>query len=114
VLCIAIVAVKALFSGGTFTSTEDGFSQSGVKVTYSSGQIQIKGRTYPVSEVRGLRWDSKKKNGDICGYSKAYISVSDIQKPIYTLHFRTMGAAEVFCERLELAIQKAGGPTFEP
>lgn len=115
ILIAAVVGLIALyifyFNRNRSTSTEDQFTQAGVSVVYASQSISIKGKTYPVSDIRGLRWVSGKgQHGNV---SEAVITVEDMKKPTYKIAFITPGEAEKFVERLSMAIAKAGGPSFD-
>ena len=108
-----IVYVFAHYLGkNSYKNDDQMFSQAGVTVKYSEASILIKSRTYPVAAVTGIRWVSGKgQHGNI---SEAVITVNDMTQPTHKVSFITPAAAESFVQRLSLALQKAGGPTFTP
>lgn len=86
-----------------------GFGQRGVYVDCSTGTIRLpRGDTYPVSQVRGLRWHDYARFGTY----RAVIEVDDLERPIHPVAFSTPEGPEVFVSRLRTAIEKAGGPRF--
>ncbi|MCB1467210.1 MAG: hypothetical protein KDK08_08735 [Rhizobiaceae bacterium] len=89
--------------------TADGFRQCGVQVDFAAGTITLpRGDSYPVSYVRGLRWEDY----STAGKYRAYIDVDDLERPLHPVFFSTADAPEAFVARLRSTIEKAGGPRF--
>jgi len=89
--------------------TPESFRQRRVSVDYRAGTITIpRGHTYPVSSVRGLRWEDFSKSGSF----HAYIDVDDLARPTHPVSFSTADGPENFIGRLRTAIEKAGGARF--
>lgn len=89
--------------------TSDGFRQCGVQVYFAAGTVTLpRGDSYPVSYVRGLRWEDYATAGKY----RAYIDVDDLKRPLHPVFFSTADAPEVFIARLRSAIEQAGGPRF--
>ena len=87
----------------------NGFKQRRVYVDYRSGTITMpRGDTYPVSNVRGVRWEDFAKSGQF----HVYIEVDDLKRPIHPVSFSTSDASANFVGRLRTAIEKAGGARF--
>ncbi|MCP1201046.1 hypothetical protein [Notoacmeibacter sp. MSK16QG-6] len=85
------------------------FSQRRVRVDYRAGTITMpRGNTYPVSSVRGLRWEDFPKSGSF----HAYVEVDDLSMPTHPVSFSVAEGPENFVGRLRTAIEKAGGPRF--
>ena len=89
--------------------TPESFRQRRVSVDYRAGTITMpRGNTYPVSSVRGLRWEDFSMSGSF----HAYIDVDDLAKPTHPVSFSTADGPENFIGRLRTAIEKAGGTRF--
>jgi hypothetical protein len=122
VVAILIVVVKSVsgISNRVATFDDSRFSQAGVTVNMVGKTIEIKGTTYPIASVRGLRWENTKLKGSTGSigrdfahsFSLAFIEVDDFNKPVYKIELAGTGAAETFVSRLALAIEKAGGAKF--
>jgi uncharacterized protein (UPF0333 family) len=112
VVILLAVIFGSYFSRQSHSSDENTFSQAGVTVNYLEKTITIKKHTYAVSSVKGLRWKTGPDFNNAANVSIPYITVDDMAKPVHKISFITPGAAEVFIERVSLAIEKAGGPTF--
>lgn len=90
-------------------TTPSSFSQRRVRVDYRAGTITMpRGNTYPVSSVRGLRWEDFPKSGSF----HAYVDVDDLNRPIHSVSFSTVDGLEKFVGRLQTAIERASGPRF--
>jgi hypothetical protein len=90
-------------------TTPNSFSQRRVRVDYRAGTITMpRGNTYPVSSVRGLRWEDFPKSGNF----HAYVDVDDLNRPIHSVSFSTVDGPERFVGRQRTAIEKAGGTRF--
>lgn len=91
------------------TTTPNSLSQRRVRVDYRAGTITMsKGDTYPVSSVRGLRWEDFPKSGSF----HAYVDVDDLNRPIHSVSFSTVDGPEKFVGRLRTAIERSSGPRF--
>lgn len=120
VILIWVVKAASGLSNRAATFDESRFSQAGVTVNFAAQTIEIKGKTFPITSVRGLRWEAtklKRSTGSIGGdlahsFSHAYIEVDDFNKPVYKIDLAGTGAAETFISRLSLAVEKAGGAKF--
>jgi hypothetical protein len=89
--------------------TPGSFRQRRVRVDYCAGTITMpRGKTYPLSSVRGLRWEDFPKSGTF----HAYLEVDDLTKPTHSVSFSTATGPENFVGRLRTAIEKAGGTRF--
>lgn len=89
--------------------TPNGFRQCGVHVDFRAGTIRLpRGNTYPVSRVRGLRWEDYATLGTY----RAIVEVDDLDRPIHPVGFSTPEGPETFVSRLRTAIENAGGPRF--
>lgn len=89
--------------------TPNSFSQQRVRVDYRAGTITMpRGNTYPVSSVRGLRWEDFPKLGSF----HAYVDVDDLSRPTHPVSFSVAEGPEDFVGRLRTAIEKAGGTRF--
>ncbi len=89
--------------------TRTSFTQRRVRVDYRAGTITMpKGNTYPVSSVRGLRWEDFPKSGSF----HAYVEVHDLSSPTHPVSFSTATGPENFIGRLRTAIERAGGTRF--
>lgn len=89
--------------------TPESFRQRRVRVDYCAGTITMpRGNTYPVSSVRGLRWEDFSKAGSF----HAYVDVDDLASPTHSVSFSTADGPENFIGRLRTAIEKAGGARF--
>lgn len=103
---IVSMYLVSLFFGGKHHVTKDVFTQHNVTVYLKTGVIEINGKCYPVSSVRGL-----KARMTTAG-SEAIISVDDLSNPLHEVGFFNRFTAEDFIEKLSLAIEKAGGPVL--
>ena len=65
----------------------------------------LRGDTYQVSSVRGLRWEDFPKSGSI----HAYVEVDDLSRPTHPVSLSTATGPENFVGRVRTAIEKAGG-----
>ena len=100
------------FAVENFKSTDEYYSEHGVIVNYAAKTISIKGKTYPVTAVKGFSSYVKKHGTGVFS-----IKVDDMKKPVYELEFNGLKGAQgtkmdVFQNRLEMALQKAGGHTY--
>ncbi|MEO4045013.1 hypothetical protein AAFN47_25725 [Hoeflea sp. CAU 1731] len=85
------------------------FKQRRVTVDYRAGTITMpRGNAYPVSSVRGLRWEDFSRTGSF----HAYVEVDDLTRPTHPVSFSTADGPETFVGRLRTAIEKAGGAHF--
>lgn len=90
-------------------ATKDGFEQRRVRVDYNRGTIRLPhGDTFPVSKVRGLRWEDISHAGRYL----AYIELEDMKRPIRPVSFSSSQRPEEFVSRLRTAIERAGGAKF--
>lgn len=100
-------AANAYAERPVITATD--FRQCRVSVDFQSGTISLpRGHTYPVSHIRGLRWEDYSKSGSF----HAYIEVDDLANPTHPVSFSTWDGPEKFVGRLRTAIEKAGGVGF--
>ena len=108
-----MIVIASGFSKGLKNSkpinTDDTFSQAEVVVNFHDKIIKIKGKKYPVSSIRGLRWESGHGHGNILA---AFIKTDDIENPVHIIQFIKPNDAEAFVERLSLALEKADGVGF--
>ncbi len=89
--------------------TPSSFTQRRVRVDYRAGTITMpRGNTYPVSGIRGLRWEDFPKSGSF----HAYVEVDDLTRPTHSVSFSTATGPENFISRLRTAIERAGGTRF--
>ncbi|MGE0459642.1 MAG: hypothetical protein AB7O56_15710 [Bauldia sp.] len=87
--------------------SDDSFRQCGVEIDYRTGTITLpRGDIFPVSRVRGLRWEDYARSGTY----HAIVEVDDMMRPIHPVAFSTPAGPEAFVSRLRTAIEKAGGP----
>jgi hypothetical protein len=111
---LVLTAIVAVFIGLTvfylkrnrYIDDETKFSQAGISVNYTEKTIQIKGGSYPASKVRGVRWESGRGNKGNISY--AYVQLDDMRSPVHKVKFITPGAAEKFCQRLQVALERTG------
>jgi hypothetical protein len=113
ILLILIVAAIGYFIYKKVLSSrmkvsDDRFEQHGVVVDFTSQTINIKGHSYNVSQITGLRTiaDGRSVKG-------VEISVDDFKHPIHKVSTPGMPRSESeFMQRLSVALRKAGGPSF--
>jgi len=92
-------------------SNPDYFSQGDVTVNFKTGKISIKGKSFDVNDVTGIKaepYDDKGRNS----WWNAVIEMDDIETPRHKVMFTKRVAAETFTQRLSVALRKAGGPSF--
>ncbi len=83
VILIWIVKSVSGLSNRAATFDENRFSQAGVTVNFAAQTIEIKGKTFPITSVRGLRWEATKLKGSTgrvgndlaASFSHAYVEV---------------------------------------
>lgn len=104
--------IKTL-ANNKFTETTSEFSQAKVTVNYPNKTITIKGRTYNVDQVKGIKTQAfrTERRGNSPAQN-VVIEVEDISNPIHKITFLQRRFAEKFEQRLCIAIRKAGGPNF--
>lgn len=98
---------------GRFKESESGFTQARVTVNYEQKTIDIRGRTYPVDKVTGIKVQAF--STDRHGESKSknvVIEMDDLSKPIHKIGFLTGRQAAKFMQRICVALRKAEGPSF--
>lgn len=89
--------------------TSKSFRQNRVHVDFVKGTITLpRGNTYPVSRIRGLRWEDYSKSG----FFHAYVEVEDLRNPVHPVVFSTTNGPEMFIRRLRTVIEQAGGIRF--
>lgn len=108
-IVLAWYLFKKLISNDKYTVNEYEFRQAGVLVTFATGKITIKGKTYNATDVQGIETLHISKLA-----AQISIKVDDFNTPIHKIHIRGVGkgAAEKFVQRLSTALRKAGGPSF--
>lgn len=90
--------------------TSKSFRQNHVHVDFVKGTITLpRGNTYPVSLVRGLRWEDYSKSG----FFHAYVEVEDLRHPVHPVVFSTTDGPEMFIRRLKTVVEQNGGIRFE-
>ncbi len=102
------------FSNTRYTANENEFKQGGVTVDFKNQTINIKGHSYSVNQITGMRtksFESTRRHGDSRA-KNVIIEVDDFKKPTHKILFVTSGQAEKFMQRLSIALRKAGGPNF--
>lgn len=88
----------------TAHSDEKGFSQAGVHVNYESGEVDVGGKKYHVSDVLEVV-----HSGNV-----VTLKVRDMDNPTHKIkmdgytHRGMQETAEVFYERVKMALEKAG------
>jgi hypothetical protein len=106
-----IYMVYRYISGKQMTATADMFQQRDVIVNYKAEAIRIKGHQYAVSQVTGISTVTESR-----GRRNAYyiqIEVDDMRKPVHKVAvIGSRSDADEFCQRICVAIRKAGGPDF--
>ncbi|WP_298354372.1 hypothetical protein [Runella sp.] len=116
VLVFIIILFKNHQPKPTVTLDENTFAQNGVSVNFSAGQITINGRTYPVSQVTGIRSETHQPKGERwLRTGTVLIEMDDLQYPIHKVKFsggNSFDHAKEFMQRLSVALRKAGGPSF--
>ncbi|MDO6430923.1 hypothetical protein Q4E93_10015 [Flavitalea sp. BT771] len=116
IILIAILFYGRLFLKGIYYTIIDDreFRQAGVRIDFTRGTITVKGKSYPVGKVTGIRWEaltSSHKHGNSIAKTVT-ISLDDIVKPHHKILFISKGHAQKFMQRLAVALRKAGGPDF--
>ena len=91
-----------------YRDDETGFEQAGVAVDYNAQTISVKGRTFPVTAVRGVRWIKAPRGEKFV--SEAIIELADMKLPRHKVTFyANPNGAEKFSIRLAVAVERAGG-----
>src|SRR5271170_3934774 len=100
-LVVILVLAIAFFRRSARQSTAEFFEQKRVRVDYKDGTIRLAGRTFPVSAVTGIRWES------IRNRPAAIIQLADLDMPLYRTRFMGAMSGEAFAQRLQTALNKA-------
>ncbi|RYC70081.1 hypothetical protein [Spirosoma sordidisoli] len=111
-----VIVVRNNKSAPPVVVSADSFSQNGVTVNFSAGQISFNGKTGPVSLVTGVRMETTQPKGERwLKNSTVMIELDDLQYPIHKVKFtggNSDNHAKEFMQRLSIALRKAGGPSF--
>ncbi|WP_129352088.1 hypothetical protein [Solidesulfovibrio carbinolicus] len=82
-------------------ATDEEFRQAGVAVDFKKSTVKINRRIYSIDDIKSWRSESKSRGG-----STAYIYLNDFKRPMHRISFVTITGAEVFLQRLNLAIER--------
>lgn len=104
---VVIIWFYRLLTDGNMSITDDSFAQRGVKVVYSKGTIEVKGRVYKAADIRGIELERNwAGRNNTC---KVRIKFDDMHKPYHDIMIHGLiQRGEAFYDRLSIALEKAG------
>ena len=113
----AVIGTYVYFNsrGNKFIADDSSFSQKGVTVDFASGNLILGTRTFPVHSITAIKTDEVHRREKLLRTATVKIEIDDLGYPIHQVNFLGFSAhdqAQVFAQRLSVAVRKAGGPSF--
>jgi hypothetical protein len=115
IIVVAVLFYSLLFFKGVHYTVDDReFKQAGVRINFANNTITVKGKTYRVGQVTGIRMEAftrSHRHGNSIAKTVT-IDLDDFSKPHHKVLFISKGHSRKFMQRLSIALRKAGGPDF--